>query len=439
MQNELRTSWLSKRGIGAVALTPLLLVACGDPSADGANAALVAGTPGSPAIDGTPAERDTAERGGFRSATMRLERGAELFSKKFKPSEGLGPYYNATSCESCHSAPVTGGSAKLYRNFYLINYGPPESQTPHPYLPSIVLPAFGGSGAHLLATFSTTNGRVHVPASIHGFPVNMEQRNGISALGVGLFEGVSDATIIALADPEDLDGDGISGRYNTEAGSIGRFGVKAQANNLEGFTRGPLQNQMGITTNPFDGPGAIVSLANSARYQAGANPNAPTRDNDGVPDPELSHQDLGDLIFFTRNLPPPQKTLPFSAAATQGELLFDQIGCTKCHIPSLPSSLGVTEAYTDLLIHDMGDDLAGVVNMGVPQQTPSSPSYNAHEWRTAPLWGVSKTAPFLHDGRAETIEEAILLHAGEGLSIRQAFEALDQADRDAIIEFLEHL
>lgn len=364
-----------------------------------------------------------------------FERGKLVFERRFKPSEGLGPFYNATSCQSCHSDPVTGGSAQLYRNFYLCKFGPPASQFGLDELPSPVVPAFG-TGFHTSAHFTLEGGRIVMPPDYLGLPAVVAQRNAIPVFGVGLFEFVSDATILALSDPNDADGDGISGRHNTDVdGTIGRFGVKAQSNNIELFTRAPLQNQLGVTTDPFLGSGGLVHLS---PLQVSTDPNDPTLDNDGVPDPELGHDDLGDLIAFTRFLAPPQKK-PFDVAARRGEQLFDSLGCVKCHVPELPSSRGPVPAYTDLLLHYMGDDLADGLTFGIPQISSIDPMTSHREFRTQPLWGVSLHAPFLHDGRAETLEQAILAHGGEARASRDAFRALPAARRAHVIAFLEHL
>ena len=172
--------------------------------------------------------------------------------------------------------------------------------------------------------------------------------------------------------------------------------------------------------------------------QGTATPNAPTADNDGVADPEISTQDLSDLIAFSRFLAPPQKKV-FNDAAVRGEQVFAQVGCTNCHIPSLESTRGPVEAYSDLLIHNMGPDLAGQVSFGSPQVSSIDPITTEAEWRTAPLWGVSSVAPYLHDGRAPTLLEAILLHGGEGEASRDAFQALSVTQQEDILEFLRHL
>ena len=363
-----------------------------------------------------------------------FERGKVLFGKRFTPSEGLGPLYNTTSCEACHSTPEAGGSSQLYRNFYVAMYGAPSFMVPIQGLPSAVVPAYGAG-----QDFALARGRKVIPDPGPGVLFTTAQRNALPLFGIGLFEFVSDATIRSHADPDDLDGDGISGRFNTDfGGSIGRFGAKAQSNNIEIFTRAPLRNQMGITSDPFLGGGAVVS-ASSALVQVAGDPNLPTVDNDSVPDPEISRDDLGDLIAFTRFLAPPSRVLPLSAAAVRGEERFESLGCTLCHVPSLPSSRGPVDAYTDLLIHDMGPALADGLTFGIPQASSISPPTSHLEFRTQPLWGVSLHAPYLHDGRAETLQEAIVMHDGEAQTIREAYEALTPAEQADVIEFLEHL
>lgn len=415
------------RSLSALALVALL--GCADDS--GGTAAPVAVGGAAKAL-GDPIDGLTAsERAAF-------DRGRLVFERRFTPTSGLGPFYNATSCASCHSVPVIGGSAPLYRNFYLALYGTPPLQGALPPFLGPVVPAYGTGSAHASATFSLTGGRTPIPDDYFGLPVTVAQRNALPIFGTGLFEFVSNATILANADPNDADGDGISGRFNTDNGAVGRFGVKAQSNNVELFTRAPLQNQMGVTTNPFLGTGGTVSVGAPAAVQVSANPNLPTTDNDGVPDPELGHDDLGDLIAFTRFLAPPARK-PFDAAARRGEDHFSALRCDACHVPSLSSSRGPVEAYTDLLLHDMGLELADGLSFGVPQPSTIAAFTTEREFRTQPLWGVSLHAPFLHDGRAETLDDAIRMHGGEAEAIRDAYLALTPAQRADVITFLEHL
>jgi CxxC motif-containing protein (DUF1111 family) len=376
--------------------------------------------PGGPLPGLTPAERAAFERGKL------------VFERRFTPEDGLGPRFNATSCESCHSVPTAGGSAPLYRNFYLGMAGTPGRQTPLPGLGSAVIPAYGAGN-----DFSTELGRTSL-APLADTTFTLAQRNALPLFGVGLFEFVSDATILAQADPNDEDGDGISGRFNTDNGTLGRFGVKAQSNNVELFTRAPLMNQLGITSDPFLGSTGIASLGHP-RAQVSSNPDLPTSDADSRPDPEITRRDLGDLIAFTRFLAPPQP-VAFDAAARRGEELFDELGCAGCHVPELPTTrFGTIRPYTDLLLHDLGAELADGLGFGMPQAAALAPSTAAGEFRTQPLWGVSLSAPFLHDGRAETLREAIELHAGEALQSRADFLARTSDEQSDLIAFLEHL
>ena len=405
-----------------LALLMLPLAACGGSGGGGTP------PPAPPALGEPILGLTTTERAAF-------DRGKAVFERRFKPSGGLGPFYNTTSCRACHSTPVTGGGSHLYRNFYLGRFGDPTTPGQQFDLPnniSAVVPAFGRSISHVLADFSLTHERHPIPALGPGnLPVQLAQRNGLSLFGVGLFEDVTEATLLSLSDPNDSDQDGISGRVNTDLGSIGRFGVKSQSATIERFTRAPLMNQMGITSNPTGNDNLSV-------LQVSQDPSQPTIDNDSTPDPEIAANDLLDLIAFTRFLAPPAPK-PFSAAALRGQTQFDTLGCAKCHLPTITSLRGPLAAYTDLLLHDMGVGLADNIAAGVPQSSSIDGPTTYREFRTAPLWGVSMSGPWLHDGRAQTLEEAILAHGGEAQTARDAFANLPQADRADVLAFLESL
>lgn len=356
-------------------------------------------------------------------------RGRIVAERRFRPSDGLGPLFNATSCVSCHNTPALGGSAALYRNVFLVAIGPPGAQLPPPGLPSLEFPLYAGFDAP----------RPRFPESFPGFPVTIAQRNAPPLFGVGLFEFVSNPEIASRADPNDLlVPDGITGRFNTDGlGLVGRFGVKANVNFLEGFIRFALRDHMGITTDPVDGLGGTVSLA--LHKQPGGIPyDLPMTDDDGVADPELTVTDLADLIVFIRFMAPP-KPAPFGPSEVAGEELFSQIGCGDCHVPEIASSRGPLRAYTDLLLHDLGPQLADGISRGAPQISVADPFNTAHEFRTTPLWGVSRSGPWLHDGRADRLEDAILLHGGEGQASADAFEALGPVERQQVLSFLEAL
>jgi len=353
--------------------------------------------------------------------------GKELMDKAFTPAEGLGPRFNTQSCTACHNTPLTGGSAPLYRNFFLTALGPPGAQTGVPGLPSLVMPSYTNVGEE----------RVRMPtaAQFPGVPITLAHRNAPSILGTGLFEFVGNAAILANADPNDSNSDGISGRFNTDGfGNIGRFGYKLQANFIEAFIRGAANNQMGMTTNPVQGSAGVVSY----NWQVGAGFDQRTTDFDGVPDPEISVADFGDIINFNRFVAPP-KPKAFGPEENQGAILFSQIGCVSCHVPSLPSAFGPIYPYTDLLLHDLGPALADGISMGMPQFSTIDPLNTANEFRTQPLWGVSMHGPWLHDGRAGSIHEAITLHGGEAESIRDAYVGLTPVEQAAVLAFLEAL
>lgn len=369
-----------------------------------------------------------------------FRRGADVMGRDFSPELGLGPSFNADSCHSCHGVPVAGGGAPRYRDFFLVR-APRWDGT---------LVDVGTNGASPVRNLYAFDGGGHV---VHlaepGETALYARRNAPPMFGVGLFAFVSDAHILSREDPADEDGDGISGRANFEQGRVGRFGVKAQASNLESFNRGAMLNQMGLTSNPLfhmlpEDPVEHASLDPSrlldpaqaapllgpltAKAQVSA-PGEPTTDDDGVPDPELSDRDQLDLLLFSTYLAPPRPA-PRTDETRAGAKVFDKIGCTDCHVPTLDSAIGPLPAYTDLLLHDLGAENADGLAAGF-----ASPQ----EFRTSPLWGVALTGPFLHDGKADTLAEAIGFHGGEGAASRDAFEALDDRDRELLLGFLESL
>ncbi len=345
---------------------------------------------------------NAAERSAFNA-------GKKVFERRFKRSEGHGPDFNTNSCRSCHELPVAGGSSPLYRNFSIVADVQANALVP-------IL----DDGQIVSRNFSYTRvAREAIPATAQV----VAQRNAPAIFGVGLLATIPPTDITANQDPNDTSpSDGISGRANFDGTLVSRFGFKAQEADLVDFVRGPIFNHMGITTDP-------LLVAPPLRGAPQVSTPGGTTDNDGVPDPELSNQDLSDLVVFTRELAPPQP-LPLTALAQQGEQVFVTIGCAKCHIPNIVTAGDPIFAYTDLLLHDMGADLDDGVLMGLAEGS---------EFRTAPLWGLRHHAPYLHDGRADTISDAVLAHGGEAVGARDEFNMLDAADLAAILAFLESL
>jgi CxxC motif-containing protein (DUF1111 family) len=338
-----------------------------------------------------------------------FDRGREVFVRRFVRAEGHGPDFNVDSCKACHEIPAIGGSAPLYRNFFLVGRIQPNG----------TFTAAMEGNQFVARTFSyVRTQRETIPAD-----TLVAQRSAPPIFGLGVFERLSAEEITANVDPTDADGDGVSGRANIDGPLVGRFGYKSQEGSLIDFVRGPFFNHMGLTSNfpQVPPPGQLAAAPQVAP------PALPLVDNDGVPDPELPDADLVDLVIFLRELAAPAP-LPMDETARRGEGLFFATGCAKCHIPNLRQAGEPALAYTDLLIHDMGPQLADQVTQLLA---------TGSEFRTQPLWGVRHHAPFLHDGRAATIDEAIRLHGGEAQGVRDAYVALPQADKDAILGFLE--
>lgn len=365
-----------------------------------------------------------------------FERGRVVAEHRFSSAEGLGPHFNTSFCGSCHNRPVLGGSAGRYRNFLLSQ----QVDTDGAKVPT------GVNGVH---PFLQSEGPARRPL---GEGTNaLATRNPIPFFGVGLIAEIPGENILQHQDPDDLDGDGISGRPNFDRGFVGRFGRKAQTVSIEGFIRGPLFNHLGITSLPLSdemkdalpvpsGPiasaralrrglqGGPVAVGTTGRGQAAA-PDEPTTDDDGVMDPELDEAELFDLVSFSMLLAAPEPEV-LGEEGEKGQQVFLEVGCAGCHLPTLAGPRGLIPLYSDLLLHDMGPDLADGVEMGIA--TPS-------EFRTQPLWGVIATGPWLHDGRADTLHEAVALHGGEAEAVRDAYLALPSEDRAAMLEFLASL
>jgi CxxC motif-containing protein (DUF1111 family) len=258
--------------------------------------------------------------------------------------------------------------------------------------------------------------------SMLGSDIRKSYRQAPGLIGLGLLEAVPDDTITALADPNDDDGDGISGRTNQvwdltrQQTVIGRFGHKATVATLREQIAGAFATDMGLSNQMFPEPDGSRDVADTQFDQ---------------------------VVFFVSTIAVPAAA-PQNAAARRGRDLFTKFGCATCHVPTLvtgdheiPQLAHQTiHPYTDLLLHDMGDLLTDARRDFIADGV---------EWRTPPLWGlglvqvVEPQATFLHDGRATTLPEAILWHGGEALSAREAFRLATKQQRDDLIGFLQTL
>ena len=330
-------------------------------------------------------------------------RGRELFDRNFHRSEGLGtPELNADSCRACHQDPAIGGAGPLELN--VSRFGHDDG------VPADFMDLTGGQALSKLRPPYEAGREEYSTIEADVF----EQRQTPTIFGAGLIDGIAEVDILANEDPTDANLDGVYGvaRMIDTGGSspeIGRFGWKAQVPRVADFARDAMGGECGITT-PDDGRGfALVT------------------DADGVADPELSQSQLDDLIFFLNHLAAPKPGGSASPLRTQGEMLFTDIGCATCHTPSLPGVDGPVPLFSNLLLHNvMPDDFRGM----------AEPGADVGFYRTPPLWGNRDTAPYMHDGRAETVDEAIRAHFGEANAARQAYEALSDDERAALLHFL---
>ena len=340
-----------------------------------------------------------------------FERGRGVFQTEFTPATGLGPLFNNNACSQCHEDPVTGGVGEEVETHQAAFHGgvcDDLSAIGGPVIQDSVTPALHDAlGIDKEPSLPEATGTAH--------------RTTPSLLGFGLLEAVPDAEILALADPSDLNSDGISGRPNRTAdGRLGRFGRKAQFATLAEFNAGAFVNEMGITSpaEPHE------QLVRGEAFPPGVDP---------TPDPELTQEALDATDAFVRLLAPP-RPLPRTLVEQRGGLIFLRIGCASCHFPALVTgpnrvaalSLKIVRPYTDLLLHDMGPDLADIC-LGRAEPT---------EFRTEPLMGLRFKTAFLHDGRAGSIEQAILAHGGEAARARGRFLRLSAGERYALLQFL---
>jgi CxxC motif-containing protein (DUF1111 family) len=416
----------------------------------------------------------------------RIEAGRELFSRQWVPSDrrskegdGLGPVYNDRSCLNCHDQGGPGGSGAADKNIVLItpasssldlpgnagffyafsfNYGPggfeyrlgnPGKQNRaalrvaapglaelvqiHPGFrsaPSVVLHRYGNDPDY-------RTWREWVLGKHGALSFKTSQRNPPAIFGVRLIDTMPDDVIEAGVRRKHPGWPGVKGRVSRLAdGRIGRFGWKAQTATLREFVLSAAAVELGLEV-----PG----------HAQAADPRIPPLPASG---PDMDQEDVDSLIAYVRALPRPATEAPPIArearAVSAGKVVFKSIGCATCHTPKLGDVEGI---YSDLLLHEMSPELSdtGVYGaflagrpaaVGAPAPPlglgprPNRPSARLEEWRTPPLWGLRDSAPYLHDGRAATIEEAILLHGGEASASAQRYRQLIPRDRAQLERFL---
>lgn len=374
--------------------------------------------------------------------------GKALFDRPWVPApsstranDGLGPLFDARACAACHPRGAGRGATAINEQGLPEGLGMVlslfrEDGGPDPVyghrLETMTLPGVPVEGA-IGVTVEEGRRIPHVLQPGYG-PLDSATHVSLRAApdlrGRGKLELVDDATILAMEDPDDRDGDGVRGRARRlsvpEGGSsIGRFGWKASHATLASQTSEAFSLDLGLSTPERIEPWGDCTPAQTACR------NAPHgREEEG--EPEISAEIVRLIELYLRGL----KVPPAGADAdAEGEKLFASTGCATCHRPSLPLRGGGTVAlFTNVLLHDMGEELAD------PGRVPGAA---ASEWRTAPLAGISdglkRGVGLLHDGRASTIAEAVRWHGGEASGARSRFEGLAPDERQALIDYVSSL
>ena len=395
-------------------------------------------------------------------------------------SDGLGPFFNSRACQNCHlkdgrGHPPEGADASASMFLRLARAAETEEEKAavarHDAL-NFPDPVYGGQLQDLAVPGLAAEGRMKIdytelPVTLgDGSTVSLRKPSySVDALGfgplaatttlsprvtpqmigLGLVEQIHPADILAKADPDDRDGDGISGKpslvHDKKGGelTLGRFGWKAQTPSIRQQAADAFAGDMGISTPDVpkhwgdctEGQAPCLAMPNGVQERLGAVE---------APDPVM------DLVtFYAQNLAVPARRDIDRPAVLRGKQLFYESGCASCHTPKFVTrrdapnkaqSFQLIWPNSDFLLHDMGEGLADGQQVG---------EASGREWRTAPLWGIGLTSRvnghtlFLHDGRARNFSEAILWHGGEAQKSRDAFAALSREDREALVKFLESL
>jgi CxxC motif-containing protein (DUF1111 family) len=340
--------------------------------------------------------------------------GKDDFEKAESVEGGLGPIFNRDSCVACHSSPVTGGGSSVnVTRFGVTVHGKFDP-----------LDSLGGS---LLQENSIVPEAQEFVPAIANVVIH---RNSTPLFGLGLMEAIPDAEIVRNA--RQYGNEQIHGRVGWVTDIVsgkrmaGRFGWKAQQATITAFAADAYRNEMGVTNKYFpteNAPNGNQELLKKFDF---------------VQDPEdqataTSIADFEKVANFMKFLaaPPVNKPTPTTAA---GQLIFNNLGCALCHTPVMHTGYSSIAAlnnkdvrlFSDLLLHDMGS-----LGDGIVQETATG-----REFRTPPLWGISQSAPYLHDGRALTIDEAIKAHEGEGKVVKDRYLKLNKAQQKLLTDFV---
>lgn len=414
--------------------------------------------------------------------------GQKLFEHEWKlddplssPGDGLGPMYNANSCAKCHRLGGLGGAGANEHNVDLLTIKVPRNVAVvdddlrrqvaafHPALAigqlsiTTVLHRFSpdpnydawrgrflsaGRRAQLpldrIVAFTTGASKHPIKGTnpvkrLDGMEYQHSQRNTPALFGAGLIDRLPDAVFEEMKFRQAAKEGGVSGQVPLAAnGRVGRFGWRGQTVNLHEFVLGACAVELGL-----EAPGRSQPIDPlPARFDR---PVSQDRH-----DLDISDEQCQSLTQFVAHLPPPVRSTPTDLAEAEliarGETQFEKIGCSDCHVRQVAGIIGI---YSDLLLHDLGEGLEDPV----PVNPAGSASYygggdsllakispeQRREWRTPPLWGARDSAPYLHDGRAETFAEAIAWHGGEAAKSARGFRNLEKYEQEEVLAFLNCL
>jgi len=392
-----------------------------------------------------------SQPGSTEYAASAADAGKELFIHKWEPhdgkspnGDGVGPVFNAFSCAECHiqgqGPQAVGGSGNTDHNVTTFFRPSPTG--------------VGGQSGVIHARATDEKYQEYLDLVGEGLPhtsqpnlqqiqdsltrastgIRLSQRNTPALFGVALVDAIPDDVILAQERAQKLRWHELTGMtdkvpvgraLHVQGGAIGKFGWKAQNASLFEFVQAACANELGLGNPGQAQPKSLRDVS----YMA--------------PGFDLTNEQCMQITAFVASLPRPVEIPPANPAereqAHQGRDLFSKVGCAECHTPNMGSVEGV---YSDLLVHRMGADLVGSAGYYVPREDiPDSPGDDPlpDEWRTPPLWGVADSGPYLHDGRAVTLQDAIRAHGGQGVMSRDNFNQLNMSQQAALVEFLKSL
>ncbi len=377
--------------------------------------------------------------------------------------DGLGPLFNARSCSGCHFKDGRGRAPQFddeKSTGLLFRLSIPGIDAFGGNLPE---PTYGGQFQDDVIQNIDVEGKIRVvyEPMVVSYPdgtsvslqkpdyfftdlnygpmvgnIQVSPRIANQMIGLGLLDAVPESTILGYVDENDNNGDGISGKVNyvhdimSGTKKLGKFGWKSNQPNLKQQIAGAFAGDLGITSSLFPNENCPPGVDCETLANGGS--------------PEISDENLDKVTLYSATLAVPARRDFEEQNVLEGKQLFENVNCVACHIPLMQTGSYPIKAlenqtirpYTDLLLHDMGEDLAD-----------NAPDFDATgtEWRTPPLWGiglietVNGHTNLLHDGRAKNIEEAILWHGGEASASKVAFMQLSAPERTKLIEFIESL